>query len=209
MRKTYGDFELSEGKMEDEIDAVIRGPPQLPDHTHAPGRRWWHENGEALFYYCQSPWPICWLWRLVKEGFAKERKIWSLNGKFRFTPFLRLIANSFWSSQGIIGKSTSRRRLGPPKKLRAMMVQNHSEVIRFQRPWIGICWAGNFCRAVYRQTCNHPAPDWRQLVAYGCGTFLVDMGVHIFDTPYNALAPWLCLERSSMNAGSQMDLDFL
>ena len=32
----------------------------------------------------------------------------------------------------------------------------------------------------------HPS-NWRKLVDYGCGT-LGDMGVHIFDTPYNALA---------------------
>ena len=29
--------------------------------------------------------------------------------------------------------------------------------------------------------------EWRKLIDYGCGT-LGDMGVHIFDTPYNALA---------------------
>jgi predicted dehydrogenase len=32
----------------------------------------------------------------------------------------------------------------------------------------------------------HPG-NWRKIMDYGCGT-LGDMGVHIFDTPYNALA---------------------
>ena len=37
----------------------------------------------------------------------------------------------------------------------------------------------------FKEGIYHPG-NWRKLVDYGCGT-LGDMGVHIFDTPYNAL----------------------
>ena len=38
----------------------------------------------------------------------------------------------------------------------------------------------------FKEKVYHPG-NWRKLVDFGCGT-LGDMGVHIFDTPYNALA---------------------
>ena len=47
-------------------------------------------------------------------------------------------------------------------------------------------WLGTSPERSYKETIYHPG-NWRKLVDYGCGT-LGDMGVHIFDTPYNALA---------------------
>jgi predicted dehydrogenase len=47
-------------------------------------------------------------------------------------------------------------------------------------------WLGTSAKRPYKEGLYHPA-NWRKLVDYGCGT-LGDMGVHIFDTPYNALA---------------------
>ena len=37
----------------------------------------------------------------------------------------------------------------------------------------------------YKKNIYHPGM-WRKMLDFGCGT-LGDMGVHIFDTPYNAL----------------------
>ena len=37
----------------------------------------------------------------------------------------------------------------------------------------------------YKEGVYHPG-NWRKIMDYGCAT-LGDMGVHIFDTPYNAL----------------------
>jgi predicted dehydrogenase len=45
---------------------------------------------------------------------------------------------------------------------------------------------GTSAERAYKDGVYHPG-NWRKLVDYGCGT-LGDMGVHIFDTPYNALA---------------------
>ena len=46
-------------------------------------------------------------------------------------------------------------------------------------------WLGTSPEGPYKDKIYHPA-NWRKLLDYGCGT-LGDMGVHIFDTPYNAL----------------------
>ena len=46
-------------------------------------------------------------------------------------------------------------------------------------------WLGTSAERPFKEGFYHPG-NWRKLVDYGCGT-LGDMGVHIFDTPYNAL----------------------
>ena len=46
-------------------------------------------------------------------------------------------------------------------------------------------WLGTAKKRPYKDKVFHPY-NWRKLVDFGCGT-LGDMGVHIFDTPYNAL----------------------
>src|SRR5690606_37327318 len=46
-------------------------------------------------------------------------------------------------------------------------------------------WAGTSPKPPYKEGVYHPGA-WRKLLDYGCGT-LGDRGVHIFDTPYNAL----------------------
>jgi len=47
-------------------------------------------------------------------------------------------------------------------------------------------WLGTAPEREYRKDIYHPM-NWRKVMDFGCGT-LGDMGVHIFDTPYNALA---------------------
>ncbi|MCB0472342.1 MAG: gfo/Idh/MocA family oxidoreductase, partial [Flavobacteriaceae bacterium] len=46
-------------------------------------------------------------------------------------------------------------------------------------------WLGTSKERLYKEGYYHPA-NWRKVLDYGCGT-LGDMGVHICDTPYNAL----------------------
>ena len=46
-------------------------------------------------------------------------------------------------------------------------------------------WLGTAPERPFKKNFYHPG-NWRKLMDYGCGT-LGDMGVHIFDTPYNAL----------------------
>ena len=45
--------------------------------------------------------------------------------------------------------------------------------------WLGTSPYKNYLENQYHQY------NWRKMVGFGCGT--LDMGVHIFDTPYNAL----------------------
>ncbi|HMS71059.1 MAG TPA: gfo/Idh/MocA family oxidoreductase, partial [Saprospiraceae bacterium] len=47
-------------------------------------------------------------------------------------------------------------------------------------------WLGTAKQRPFKKGMYHPE-NWRKIMDYGCGTF-GDMGVHIFDTPYNALA---------------------
>jgi len=47
-------------------------------------------------------------------------------------------------------------------------------------------WLGTAVENIYREGVYYPG-NWRKIVDYGCGT-LGDIGVQIFDTPYNPLA---------------------
>jgi len=47
-------------------------------------------------------------------------------------------------------------------------------------------WLGTAVERVYRESVYYPG-NWRKIVDYGCGA-LGDIGVQIFDTPYNPLA---------------------
>ncbi|MEJ2005371.1 MAG: gfo/Idh/MocA family oxidoreductase, partial [Cyclobacteriaceae bacterium] len=47
-------------------------------------------------------------------------------------------------------------------------------------------WLGKAQERPYKEGFYHPV-NWRKVLDFGCGT-LGDMGVHIFDTPYTALA---------------------
>ncbi|MCB0632316.1 MAG: gfo/Idh/MocA family oxidoreductase, partial [Lewinella sp.] len=47
-------------------------------------------------------------------------------------------------------------------------------------------WLGTAQERPYKDKLYHPG-NWRKVLDFGCGT-LGDMGVHIFDTPYTALA---------------------
>ena len=47
-------------------------------------------------------------------------------------------------------------------------------------------WLGTAPERPYKKGYYHPG-NWRKVLDFGCGT-LGDMGVHIFDTPYTALA---------------------
>ncbi|UWX55985.1 hypothetical protein NYZ99_06515 [Maribacter litopenaei] len=66
-------------------------------------------------------------------------------------------------------------------------------------------WLGTSAERPYKEGVYHPG-NWRKLVDYGCGT-LGDMGVHIFDTPYNA-RNWMYLGLLRTNVGNPMGLGF-
>ena len=65
-----------------------------------------------------------------------------------------------------------------------VLLANGSDPIPSNLDWN--LWLGTAEERPFKEKVYHPG-NWRKLVDFGCGT-LGDMGVHIFDTPYNALA---------------------
>ncbi|MEL6942242.1 MAG: gfo/Idh/MocA family oxidoreductase, partial [Bacteroidota bacterium] len=84
---------------------------------------------------------------------------------------------------GIIGKVSRVRAWSPKNWGYDGVVPEGSDPVPETLDWN--LWLGTSAERPYKSEVYHPG-NWRKLVDYGCGT-LGDMGVHIFDTPYNAL----------------------
>lgn len=160
-----------------EIDAVI---VSTPDHTHAPASLLAMENNKAV--YCQKP-----LTHYVSESremrkVAKEKGLITQMG-IQVHSFYDYKLATLLIRGGIIGKvqkviAWSNKNWGydgpAPKGIDT--VPDHLD-------WN--LWLGTAKERPYQADIYHPM-QWRKLLDYGCAT-LGDMGVHIFDTPYNAL----------------------
>jgi predicted dehydrogenase len=175
--ETFRDFREMLDELGDSIDAVV---VSTPDHTHAPAAM------TALNYnkpvYCQKP--------LTHEVFEARQ--------------LRLVAEKkgLPTQMGIqVHSSTPYRRaarmiqdgvIGKVSRVYAWSSKNWGydggPLTSQQEPpanlewnlWLGTAAERPFTPGVY-----HPGA-WRKLIDFGTGT-LGDMGVHIFDTPYDAL----------------------
>jgi predicted dehydrogenase len=84
---------------------------------------------------------------------------------------------------GIIGKVSVVRAWSPKNWGYDGPVPEGSDPIPENLDWN--LWLGTSPERAYKDKIYHPG-NWRKIMDYGCGT-LGDMGVHIFDTPYNAL----------------------
>ncbi len=84
---------------------------------------------------------------------------------------------------GIIGKVHTVRAWSPKNWGYDGEIPKGSDSVPEQLNWN--LWLGTAKERTYKDGYYHPG-NWRKLMDYGCGT-LGDMGVHIFDTPYNAL----------------------
>ena len=175
--KRYADYRKLLSEMENEIDAVV---VSTPDHTHAPASLMAMERGKAV--YCQKP-----LTHHVSEAremdkVAKQKGLVTQMG-IQVHSFYDYKLGTALIQSGIIGK-VKRVHAWSPKNwgYDGSMPSQTSEVPDYFN-WN--LWLGTAKERPYTEGVYHPG-NWRKLIDYGCGT-LGDMGVHIFDTPYNAL----------------------
>ena len=176
--KKYKDYRVMLKEMGEDVDAVI---VSTPDHTHAPASMKAMEMGKPV--YCQKP-----LTHHVSEARAM-RKMAADKG---LTTQMGIQVHSFYDyklatlliQSGIVGKVKRVRAWSPKNWGTDDAPPVGSDPVPDTLDWN--LWLGTSAERPYKEDIYHPG-NWRKLVDYGCGT-LGDMGVHIFDTPYNALA---------------------
>jgi predicted dehydrogenase len=175
--KTYSDYRILLKELKNEIDAVI---VSTPDHTHAPASMMAMEMGKSV--YCQKP---------LTHHVAEARAMRKLAKDKNLTTQMGIQVHSFYDyklatlliQSGIIGKVKTVRAWSPKNWGFDGPEPQGSDPIPESLDWN--LWLGTSAKRPYKKEVYHPG-NWRKILDYGCGT-LGDMGVHIFDTPYNAL----------------------
>lgn len=175
--RLYFDYRVMLEEMKDQIDAVI---VSTPDHTHAPASLMAMNLGKHV--YCQKP-----LTHYVSESRAMKKMASDKN----LITQMGIQVHSFYDyklatlliQDGIIGKVHTVHAWSPKSWGYNGKEPEGQDPIPPQLDWN--LWLGTSAARPYKEGYYHPA-NWRKLMDYGCGT-LGDMGVHIFDTPYNAL----------------------
>ena len=175
--RVFFDYRAMLEEMGDEIDAVI---VSTPDHTHAPASLLAMKHDKPV--YCQKP-----LTHYVQESremmkVAKEKNLVTQMGIQVHSFFDYRLATALIQS-GIIGKVHTVRAWSPKNWGYNGPEPTGEDPVPDQLDWN--LWLGTSKKRPYKEGYYHPG-NWRKLLDYGCGT-LGDMGVHIFDTPYNAL----------------------
>lgn len=176
--KTFKDYRKLFDQMGPAIDAVI---VSTPDHTHAPASLLAMEMGKPV--YCQKP-----LTHHVSEAramrkLAEEKSLVTQMG-VQIHSFKEYRSAVILIQSGIIGKVHTVRAWSPKNWGYNGPAPTGSDPVPKHLDWN--LWLGAAPERPYKDKIYHPG-QWRKLLDYGCGT-LGDMGVHIFDTPYTALA---------------------
>lgn len=175
--KIYADYRKMLQELSNEIDAVV---VSTPDHTHAPASMKAMEMGKAV--YCQKP-----LTHHVSEAramrkTAEEKKLVTQMG-IQVHSFYDYKLATLLIQDGIIGKVKCVRAWSPKNWGYDGPAPQGEDAVPENLDWN--LWLGTAPERPYKEGYYHPG-NWRKVMDYGCGT-LGDMGVHIFDTPYNAL----------------------
>jgi len=173
----YTDYRILLREMSEAIDAVI---VSTPDHTHAPASMMAMEMGKAV--YCQKP---------LTHHVAEARSMRKMAAEKGLVTQMGIQVHSFYDyklatlliQSGIIGKVKSVRAWSPKNWGYDGPEPQGADPVPDNLDWN--LWLGTSAERPYKENVYHPG-NWRKLMDYGCGT-LGDMGVHIFDTPYNAL----------------------
>ncbi len=173
----YSDYRQLLHEMKDDIDAVI---VSTPDHTHAPASMMAMEAGKAV--YCQKP---------LTHHVSEARSMHKLAADKKLVTQMGIQVHSFYDYKlatlliqaGIIGKVKCVRAWSPKNWGYDGAEPMGSDPVPENLNWN--LWLGTSAERPYKENFYHPG-NWRKIMDYGCGT-LGDMGVHIFDTPYNAL----------------------
>ena len=176
--RTFSDYRTMLNEMSSGIDAVV---VSTPDHTHAPASMMAMNMNKPV--YCQKP-----LTHHVTEARAMNK----LAAEKGLVTQMGIQVHSFYDYKlatelirsGIIGKVKTVRAWSPKNWGYDGPVPEGSDPVPSTLDWN--LWLGTSAERPYKEGFYHPG-NWRKLVDYGCGT-LGDMGVHIFDTPYNAVA---------------------
>ncbi|KYG72753.1 Gfo/Idh/MocA family protein [Roseivirga echinicomitans] len=176
--KTYMDYRQMLNEMGGSIDAVV---VSTPDHTHAPASMM--AMGMDKPVYCQKP-----LTHHVTEAramrkMAEEKNLVTQMG-IQVHSFYDYKLGTALIQSGIIGKVKAVHAWSPKNWGFDGPAPEGSDPVPNTLDWN--LWLGTAPERPYKQGVYHPG-NWRKIMDYGCGT-LGDMGVHIFDTPYNALA---------------------
>ena len=175
--KTYSDYRIMLKEMADDIDAVI---VSTPDHTHAPASIMAMEMNKPV--YCQKP---------LTHHVTEARAMNNLASEKNLVTQMGIQVHSFYDyklatlliQSGIIGKVHTVRAWSPKNWGYDGKIPKGTDAVPANLDWN--LWLGTSAERPYKKDVYHPG-NWRKLMDYGCGT-LGDMGVHIFDTPYNAL----------------------
>ncbi|MGN7513587.1 MAG: Gfo/Idh/MocA family protein [Allomuricauda sp.] len=175
--RIFFDYRAMLEEMGDEIDAVI---VSTPDHTHAPASLMAMNMDKPV--YCQKP-----LTHYVSES-REMKKIAAEKG---LVTQMGIQVHSFYDyklatlliQSGIIGKVHTVHAWSPKNWGYDGPLPEGEDPVPDQLDWN--LWLGTSKKRPFKKDMYHPG-NWRKLMDYGCGT-LGDMGVHIFDTPYNAL----------------------
>ena len=175
--KTFSDYRILFDTIGDQIDAVV---VSTPDHTHAPASLMAMDIGKAV--YCQKP---------LTHHISEARDMAQMAEKKQLVTQMGIQVHSFYDyklatlliQSGIIGKVNCVRAWSPKNWGYDGPSPNSFDPIPSNLDWN--LWLGTAKNQKFKEGIYHPG-NWRKLVDYGCGT-LGDMGVHIFDTPYNAL----------------------
>ena len=181
--KNYGsavffrDYREMLAQLGDKIDVVTIS---TPDHTHAPASMKAMELGKAV--YCQKP---------LTHHVTEARAMRKLAAEKNLVTQMGIQVHSFYDyklatlliQSGIIGKVSTVHAWSPKNWGYDGPLPEGNDEIPTHLDWN--LWLGTSAERPYKDGIYHPG-QWRKLVDFGCGT-LGDMGVHIFDTPYNAL----------------------
>ena len=175
--RVFADYRVMLKELGDKIDAVV---VSTPDHTHAPASMLAMQMNKSV--YCQKP-----LTHYVSESRAMKK----LAAEKGLVTQMGIQVHSFYDyrlatlliQSGIIGKVHTVYAWSPKNYGNDGPPPEGEDPIPEHLDWN--LWAGTSPKRPYKEGVYHPR-SWRKLMDYGCGT-LGDMGVHIFDTPYNAL----------------------
>ncbi len=175
--QTFTDYRIMLKTLKNDIDAVI---VSTPDHTHAPASMMAMKMGKSV--YCQKP---------LSHHVSEARSMRKLAKDKKLTTQMGIQVHSFYDyklatlliQSGLIGKVNTVHAWSPKNWGYDGPEPEGSDPIPENLDWN--LWLGTSAERPYKKDVYHPG-NWRKIMDYGCGT-LGDMGVHIFDTPYNAL----------------------
>tara|TARA_R110002049_G_scaffold93815_17_gene231623 strand:+ start:1978 stop:3303 length:1326 start_codon:yes stop_codon:yes gene_type:complete len=176
--KIYSDYRKMLKEMSKKIDAVVIS---TPDHTHAPASMMAMELDKPV--YCQKPLTHHVTEARAMKKLAEEKNLVTQMG-IQVHSFYDYKLATLLIQSGIVGKVHTVRAWSPKNWGYDGSIPEGKDPIPENLDWD--LWLGTSAERPYKKGVYHPG-NWRKLVDYGCGT-LGDMGVHIFDTPYNALA---------------------